>query len=242
MEHVEGLKSSLIEFGASEEGTFTLAFTTITFLYFAVGYIVDPARGKYGRSTTPVYPSTLFVVLSVLFALYSITISSSSAYDELVYGNGLCEPTPEKPFNSFHDFYNTSYVKEHQVRLDRGLHVIILLSTMSVVCSRTSLLVTWCVMMGVGALVTKPLLSFNVPFLEAAVMMAVASVVSSRFDVNGAFFVVASLWTTADLLSHVFVGMNGDAALYIGQHYLSWGLWGQVKLVLGMLLDGTVDP
>ena len=97
-------------------------------------------------------------------------------------------------------------------------------------------------MMAAGAIITPALLFVSAPFVEAAVMFAVAAVVAMRLDVHGPFFLLANLWLLGDLASHVFLGKNGLAALEIGKHYLSWGLWGQCKLVLDILMSGDVAP
>eukprot|EP01094_Clydonella_sp_ATCC50884_P021446 TRINITY_DN4726_c0_g1_i1.p2 TRINITY_DN4726_c0_g1~~TRINITY_DN4726_c0_g1_i1.p2 ORF type:complete len:231 (+),score=83.09 TRINITY_DN4726_c0_g1_i1:202-894(+) len=226
--------------GGEQVGLFAGVFAALTVLYIAIGYILDPARGKYGRSAESNEPSTVVVAAAVAIALYALPITTTEAYNQTVCADGLCNPSALKPYSSFAEFYNTRYVQEHQVPEDRAMHVIIFVSTMAVMCSRPGLLVTWCAMMAAGALLTRPLLSLSLPYVEVAVMFVVAAVVSSRYDQHAAFYVVASAWMMADLASHVWVGENGAAALYIGEHYLSWGLWGQAKLVLGIIMDGGI--
>lgn len=220
---------------------FAAGLSALTLMYTAIGYILDPARGKYGRSTVVNNPSAIVVLLAVAAALYAIPATQSDAYNDIVCASPTaCQPSAAKPYTDFSDFYNTRYVAEHQVPEDRAMHVVIFVATMGLVVGRPGLLVTWCAMMTAGALATKPLLSLDVPLLEAAVMFAVAAAVAVRYDQHGSFFLIASLWMLADLASHIWLGQNGDVAMYIGEHYLAWGLWGQVRLVLGIIADGGI--
>ena len=45
-----------------------------------------------------------------------------------------------------------------------------------------------------------------------------------------------SVWLSVDLVSHIALGGNGGDAVFVGQHYLSWALVGQGKLVYTILL------
>jgi len=176
-------------------------------------------------------PHALEIALAGVVAGVAIPISNMMP---IMFGP---QATEVKKYTDFWTFYRGPYTQEHLVTSDQIAHVIIF-ATMLIYCiSHQNIFIPWIMTLASGIIITRPLLSQTIPWLESAIMLFVGISFAHRYGVTLRFFLVYNAWLLADYTSHVYLGQNGPAALFIGQHYLSWGLTSQAVLFIQLLLQ-----
>ena len=199
----------------------SLLLTTSTVAYVTTALIISVLRPSK-RTTEPSY---FVIVSSLVIALASFYLNFGTPFL-----TGQCE---EKIYDNFPSFY-VRYLAEHEVPADRVAHLLIFSFAFISMAWNPRYFVTWILCLTTGSLVTRPLLGISTPFVEASIISSVAGGVSTFYGGQIGFFFIFSSYTLSDLVSHIFVANNGPAAIWVGQHYLGWGLWGQAKLVFTM--------
>lgn len=182
-----------------------LGYTVSLCAYFLPSLLLSRRTIKVGPRTEPTGWMVLFSLLfaCVAFAtnfgtpisvIPSLKISSSPS-------SHTYQPTA-KPYETFEDFY-TRYKAEHQVPLDRTLHVALFTLTTASMLWEPRYLVTWLLSITSGALFTRPFLSNHLPWVESAVISSLAGTLAAYYHGGIGFLWRYSLWTGGDLLSHV---------------------------------------
>eukprot|EP00999_Lentomonas_sp_LEN2_P000700 NODE_1697_length_765_cov_85.496865_g1648_i0.p1 GENE.NODE_1697_length_765_cov_85.496865_g1648_i0~~NODE_1697_length_765_cov_85.496865_g1648_i0.p1 ORF type:complete len:250 (-),score=40.91 NODE_1697_length_765_cov_85.496865_g1648_i0:16-681(-) len=206
---------------------FTLNFIMYVITVFIVRQAIQ-SNMRRDPDTKKFKGPSLFVCLMVVV----ITVGSLSISN---YVPLLGEPASVKPYSTFDNFYTSLYVNEHQVPEDRAFHVVLFVSVTLVMLMNRGMFVTWLGTLAFGSFLTRLVLHSSIEWLEATAMTIVSAYLAASYEVPIAYFVANAFWVMGDWGSHVFLGHNGHAALYIGQHYLSWALLAQGKLVTGII-------
>ena len=175
--------------------------------------------------SAPKEPSMILILATLLFVFGTYHLEFATPF--------LTGKCPEKEYHNYPSFW-VRYLHEHQVPEDRVAHLFIFSLAFVGMVWRPCYFVSWALGLTIASLFTRPLLGIPVPFLESIIISAVGGIVAFYYQGQDGYFFVFSSYTLADLLSHIFLGRNGPAALWVGKHYLGWGLWGQAKLVIGM--------
>ncbi|CAB9529227.1 expressed unknown protein [Seminavis robusta] len=210
---------------------------------------------KKNNSGESIYPSprTVMATVTAFAVCHSINYDLSRLPSTLLGGrttilddNYSTSTTNTKPYSDFATFYHEAYVDFHVTAASRLSHCFLATSVAMIWISDTRLGVASIIALLTGALATIPLLACPIPFVEMALVVttgiAVTQILCSNPH-NGtmtlrwfAFFVT---WALLDYLDHYLSGRNGSAAMYVGQHYISWALIGQLQLAFHMVSSGV---
>lgn len=200
----------------------------LSVVVYAAGAFFAKTLMGHGKGTAA-GPSSTVLLVTLLFAVAAYTNDFNTPVLEHLQDS----PKRYLDFSTFYLRYNA----EHQVPADRVLHVLLFLVVTASMAWNPKHLVPWVLSLTAGALLTRPLLCVATPWLEASVVSMLAGGIAGIYGSEKSFFVKYSLWTMSDLTSHVYLGSNGPIALFIGEHYLAWGLWGQARLVSGIVQE-----
>ena len=148
-----------------------------------------------------------------------------------------------KPYTSYANFYEEAYSDAHKIPVSRVSHMLLASSVMCCWIYDSRLFVASLTALMTGAICTKPLASFvDRAFVEMVLVLTAGLVISRAYYGVPAmirwliFFVV---WESLDYFDHLLLGHNGSVAIYLGQHYISWALIGQLQLATGMVCDAV---
>ena len=238
-------------------------------LLVGVGFAIVVAFSIGHDNKTPHLPYPSYKLISVLVALFGILYSigfdlriypvslwdPNGGNDTQINDSNLQSSTPSssliyynhnnsKPYTNYSVFYKEAYLDGHVITSSRRFHFVLASSVVAIwVMYDTRLMVASLTALLVGATSTIPLASCNLPFLEMSLVFVVGIIVS-RVSYGTMpmvrWLLFFSVWTLLDYLDHHFLGHNGSVAIYMGQHYLSWALIGQLQLATGMLLEAKL--
>lgn len=147
-----------------------------------------------------------------------------------------------KPYHNFSTFYQEAYLDAHVTTASRLSHFFLASSVVALWVWDTRLGVASIAALLVGAISTVPLLATSQPWLEMTLVlmtgMAVTHVccgnittsTTTRMMMMMRWLSFFHIWAILDYLDHCFLGHNGSVAIYLGQHYISWALLGQLQL------------
>lgn len=138
----------------------------------------------------------------------------------------LGKPVEDKMYHSFESFW-PRYLAEHREPRDRVAHVFEFACVLAFMALEPGRLVAFCLTIGVGSLLTRPLLHLSRPRLEQQLMYLIGGVVAQRFDVACTYALGYAVWLAFDFVGHAYLGENAQAAAFLGRHYLAWALVGQ---------------
>jgi hypothetical protein len=199
----------------------------------AAGYFVSPSPSTRGfprlnDQEVPQSPSRTVIIATLIMAVLVIPLTYYVPAHNL--------SAEAKPYTDFLTFYRGPYTEYHRVAYDQYAHIIIFAAMLFQMVRKPNHLVPWVWSLSLGALSTRFLLSSGIENMESSLMFFVGVVVSKYYGVMVSYMGHYVAWMGLDLLSHVFLGRNGEAAIHIGKHYLGWGLISQGLLFFQLLL------
>merc|ERR1712217_341669 len=163
-------------------------------------------------------PSVAAICVSVLLLLSSAWVADLMP----MLGN----PAPSKTYPTFKSFW-PRYLAEHREPRDRVAHVFEFFGVLAFMALSPGRLVTFCLTLGFGSLLTRPLLHICTPKVESQLMYVIGGILSQICGVPMSFAVGYAVWLAFDFVGHAFLGENASAAAFLGKHYLAWALVGQ---------------
>jgi len=163
-------------------------------------------------------PSAMVVCASVALLLASARLADCMPV--------LGAAADEKVYPTFRSFW-PHYLAEHREPRDRVLHVFEFFGALAFMALSPGRLVAFCTTIGLGSLLTRPLLHTGRPRIESQLMYLVGGCVSQLYGVPVTFALGYAVWLAFDFLGHAYLGENGKAAAFLGRHYLAWALVGQ---------------
>jgi hypothetical protein len=148
----------------------------------------------------------------------------------------LGKPFEDKPYHTFKSFW-PRYLAEHREPRDRVAHVFEFSGVVLFMALHPGRLATFALTLGVGALLTRPLLHLRRPRLESQLMYLIGGVVAQRFGVDVSYAFGYGAWLAFDFVGHAYLGENAQAAAFLGRHYLAWALIGQAHFALQVVAN-----
>lgn len=145
----------------------------------------------------------------------------------------LGKPVSEKMYRTFFELW-PRYVAEHQEPRDRVAHFLEITGVFLWMALDPRRLAAFISTFTVAPLLTRPLLCVPVKKAEMLLMAVIGGFTSHFFGAPTSYALGYSVWLTFDGLGHIYWGENGEAAEFMGDHYLSWALWGQARLGLSL--------
>merc|ERR1712039_459085 len=129
------------------------------------------------------------------------------------------------------------YVGEHKNPKDRVAHVFEFFGVLAFMAVNTGRLTAFSVTLGLGALLTRPLLHVATPRVESNLMYVIGGFLATYYGVPLSFALGYSVWLAFDYTGHAYLGENKAAAAFLGKHYLAWALVGQSWFSTHVLLN-----
>lgn len=207
------------------------------------------SKSKHRRQQS--YPS--WITLSALMAAFGILYQVN--FDILATVVGIEETqrisaSIYKPYTNFTQFYQEAYTNAHVEPSSRISHLILVAGIVSLWVNDTRLFVASAAALLVGATSTLPLAMMtafhddtatSMPFLEMIIVLFVGLAISRiLYATMWRWLIFFLAWISLDYLDHHFLGHNGSVAIFMGQHYISWGLIGQMRLAVGLLWNNVL--
>merc|ERR1712194_122817 len=91
--------------------------------------------------------------------------------------------------------------------------------------------------LGLGALLTRPLLHVERPRIESDLMYIIGAIIATFYGVPVSYSFGYAVWLAFDYTGHAYLGENKAAAAFLGKHYLAWALVGQSWFSTQVLLN-----